>query len=60
MSELNEGNRINLDVLNNPQSYDYLPSYMRSANSLLQVREKISKLSWEVEGEQVRIKSLEL
>jgi hypothetical protein len=53
MSELNEGNKINLDVIKSPPSYDYLPSYMRSANSLIHVKEKISKVSWEVEGKQV-------
>lgn len=32
-----------------------LPSYMRNINSILMMIEKLSKVTWEIDGERVRI-----
>ncbi len=54
MTELNEGSKILLEVKSITEPYGFMiPAYMRNANSLFQVKEKIAKVSWEKEGEQV-------
>ena len=54
MSELNDGSKILLEVKSSFDPYGYIiPTYMRNVNTILKAKEKISKLSWNKEGEEV-------
>ncbi len=55
MADSNTKNKILLE--SRTTSYDpmkaMIPSYMRNANSILQAKEQMSKISWEIDGEKV-------
>lgn len=55
MSDSIEENKIILEAKSRVQPYGYfIPSQIQNANSLLKLKEEITKLSWEAEGEKVR------
>ncbi len=49
-------NKIIFQLENSRDPYGFIiPTYMRNVNCILQMKEKINKVSWEKEGEQVKI-----
>lgn len=54
MADNDKTNKIVFDMKHTRDPYGFIiPSYMRNVNCILQIREKISKVRWDKEGEQV-------
>ena len=48
--------KIILEAKSGFDPYGYIiPTYMKNVNSIFQAKEQISKLSWEIEGDQVQL-----
>jgi hypothetical protein len=56
MSDNEKQNKIVIDFKNQNDTLGYIiPTYMRNVNSIIQMNQKISQVSWEKEGELVNI-----